>query len=316
MGIKTFLIERGKEMRNLSRTQTRDASFLLPKSVKTLQKNPISMPLLKNIFLLKVKSQTQNLHRIPFLSFIDNFAASLSSSSKSQPVTDYVHENEKKEDAANISLLGKRSQETESSQEHPSYSPAKTSHVAKITSKQVIKIRNINDELLTNVGEKQETVSSVKKIDFERLEDQEETNSALKFKKILDRDVKVAVEKCLLRFQKTKAILPGEEFRELVNMFVPDFTEKIRSTYLQTHPTENEIAITSADKQYIIDQIILYINLKDSINDYISPMELKIHLQLKLNQKGFTVLKKELVNELFTFLREVNQELQNLREVM
>ena len=37
-------------------------------------------------------------------------------------------------------------------------------------------------------------------------------------------------------------------------------------------------------------------------------MELKIHLQLKFNQKGFTVLKKELVNELFTFLSEVNQE--------
>ena len=40
-------------------------------------------------------------------------------------------------------------------------------------------------------------------------------------------------------------------------------------------------AITSADKQYInyiIDQIILNINLKDSIMDYISPMELKIHL--------------------------------------
>ena len=101
-------------------------------------------------------------------------------------------------------------------------STVKTSHVSKITSKQVIKIRNVNDELLTNVGDKQETVSSVKKIDFERLEDQEETNSALKFKKILDRDIKVAVEKCLLRFLKTKAILPGEEFRELVNMFVPE----------------------------------------------------------------------------------------------
>ena len=37
-------------------------------------------------------------------------------------------------------------------------------------------------------------------------------------------------------------------------------------------------------------------------------MELKIHLQLKLNQKGFIVLKKELVNELFTSLLKVNQE--------
>ncbi len=69
-GDENIFIERGKEMRNLSRTQTRDASFLLPKSVKILQKNPISMPLLKHIFLLKVKSQTQNLHRIPFLPFL------------------------------------------------------------------------------------------------------------------------------------------------------------------------------------------------------------------------------------------------------
>merc|ERR1711915_873088 len=101
-------------------------------------------------------------------------------------------------------------------------------------------------------------------------------------------NVKVAVEKCLLRFLKAKVISSQEEYKDLVNMFVPDFTDRIRSNFLQTNTTENGIAITSLDKQNIIDQIILYINLKSSINQYITPFELKICLQLKLNQKGFS----------------------------
>ena len=253
------------------------------------------------------------------LAFIDNFAASLSSTTNSMLITDDLNGKDGKEGKeANLDKCTKiddknpsaekESQETESSLDMPCYSPAKTSNVAKssMQTKKIIKIRDFKS-LLQSTEDGQETLSPVKRIDFESKEDQEDSNSAFRDKKYLDRDVKAAVEKCLQRFQQTKAIASGEEYRELVNRFVRDFKEKIRSTYLQTNPTEKGISITNPDKQNIIDQIILYFNLKDSVNNYTKPFELKILLQLKLNQKSFADLKKDFVNELFTSLREVSQ---------
>ena len=260
---------------------------------------------------LKDKEPAQN----SLLAVIDNFNAFLSSSRISQTKPSASNVLDKEDDVDKLKQVNakdaieKDSQEKESSLESPCYSPAKTSNVAKTTSlsKPKIKIRDVN-ELLQDFSKKQEIKSSLKRIDLEKLDDKEDANSALSHKKYLDKDVKAAVARVMNRFLHNKTISSEEESRDLVNVFVPDFTERIITAYLQTNPTEKGINVTSIDKQYIIDQIILYFSLSDSIHKYISPFELKICLQLKLNQKSFGALKEGLVNKLFTSVREVSQE--------
>ena len=54
--------------------------------------------------------------------------------------------------------------------------------------------------------------------------------------------------------------------------------------------------------------IILYFTLKKKIHEYITPLELKVKLKLKLNQKDFVDLEKKLFNKLFSLICDTSQE--------
>ena len=275
------------------------------------------------------------------IAFIDSFSASLSSSrdvgpsevppdkssetilGKSMPNTidDLLREENIDEDAGqeltekteesdeNRTATEKGSSDIESSLRTPSYSPAKTSIVVPIPiTKQLIKIRNMS-ALLQNGGE-EETRDPVKRIDFERMEDTQDSNFALKFKKYFDKDVKAVVEKCMNSVTREHKInLSKVEYNDLSNMFVKYFTEKIRSNHLQRNPTEKGLEISNEDKTAILDTMYyVYFPLVRQIHEYITPFELKVRFALNINQKDFLDLKRQLVNELFRSVQDTWQD--------
>ena len=273
------------------------------------------------------------------ITFIDSFSATLSSArddgpsgvhqekcsdkilSKSTPTIDDLARKESlekdvgqelpetEENDENITTTEEGNPDNESSFRTPSYSPAKTSMVDSVpVEKQLIKIRNIGP-LLQDEGE-EETRASVKRIDFDRIEDTQDRNPTWKYNKMyLIKKVKAIVEKCVKGIlSQNKTILSEEEYNDLATMFVQDFTEKIISNHLQSHTTEKGVALSNRDKNYIIDHIILYFTLKKKIHEYITPLELKVKLKLKLNQKDFVDLEKKLFNKLFSLICDTSQE--------
>ena len=106
-----------------------------------------------------------------------------------------------------------------------------------------------------------------------------------------------------------KINLAKVEYNDLSNMFVKYFTEKIRSNHLQRNPTEKGLEISNEDKTDILDTMYyVYFPLVRQIHEYITPFELKVRFELKLNQKEFLDLKRQLVNELFKSVQDTWQD--------
>ena len=167
-----------------------------------------------------------------------------------------------------------------------SYSPAKTSKVAKSSSSSTVSpplaapkpsIRVKTIEELGKLSNKNNSFG-YEPIDFM-------DNDAVKQEKIqIDRnfeklklDVCDVVKKCLQKFYTNNSITSSLEFESLARTFSHEFREEIRENYLATNGSLLGIEIATDDKRRIIDHIIFFFHIQELVKQVLLKIPVKAH---------------------------------------
>jgi len=179
------------------------------------------------------------------------------------------------------------------------YTPAKTSKVLQ-SSATVLTIRSFK-ELLKDPKEQKQTVSSVRRVDFEENDEKEDKPFAVKHLLLLKDMISKDVEKCLTKFLENKTISSLKEFRSLGNMLSNYFTEQIEEKHLKASRSTKDISLSNTDKRELIDLVFLFFNIKTWVSNFLQPHAGKLKPNILSN------IKENFTQKFFFDIRETKR---------